>query len=391
MPTATNKYSSIINFGSIHPFNGRGVCELKQIKISMRTIPIYLLLVFVSFFTQQLEAQEKSYEKKIIVLENLKDDIVQKEKSALKDEIELINGQLKDNDITSEKAQELKEAAAKKHALNIENSIAIIDNKISLLKRNEGEYFVLTDKMMLEDDGMFKIDVNGERVLSFDSNDWKREVKYDRRTYVDPVIAIGFNNTIIDGQSLEDSPYKLGGSRFLELGWAWRTRVLKNSNALRFSYGISFQFNGLKPKNNQYFVVNNGETELQEFEFDLRKSKFRMDNLVFPIHFEFGPSKFNKTAKRIRYSIRNQFRLGIGAYGGFNIGTRQKLKYTREGRNVKDKLKGGYNTSSFVYGLSAYVGFDGVQLYAKYDLNPIFKDASVEQRNISLGLRFDLD
>lgn len=357
----------------------------------MRTIVFYVLLLIVSFFAQRLEAQEKDYQKKIIVLENLKDDVINQEKSALKVEIELINKQLKDDDITFVKAQELKKTAAKKHALNIENSIAIIDNKISLLVRNKGEYFALNDKMILEDDGMFKIDVNGERVLSFDSNDWKREVKYDRRTYFDPVLAVGINNTIISGQSLEDSPYKLGGSRFVELGWAWRTRVFKNSNALRFSYGVSFQFNGLKPKNNQYFVVNNGETELQEFEFDLRKSKFRMDNLVFPIHFEFGPSKFSKTDKRIRYSIRNQFRLGIGGYGGFNIGTRQKLKYTREGKNVKDKLKGGYNTSSFVYGLSAYAGFDGVQLYAKYDLNPIFKDAVVEQRNISLGVRFDLD
>ena len=239
---------------------------------------------------------------------------------------------------------------------------------------------------------MFKIDVNGERVLSFNSNDWERDIKYDRRTYVDPVIAFGMNNAIIDGQSLEDSPYKLGGSRFLELGWAWRTRVFKNSNALRLSYGVSFQFNGLKPKDNQYFVVENGQTELQEFEFDLRKSKFRMDNLVFPLHFEFGPSKFIESEDRIRYSLRNKFRFGIGGYGGFNIGTRQKLKYkNEEGRNVKDKLKGGYNTSSFVYGLSAYVGFDGVQLYAKYDLNPIFKDAVVEQRNISLGLRLDLD
>jgi len=155
---------------------------------------------------------------------------------------------------------------------------------------------------------------------------------------------------------------------------------------------MSFQFNGLKPKNNQYFAVNNGETELQEFEFDLRKSKFRMDNLVFPLHFEFGPSRFVESDKKVRYYIDNKFRLGIGGYAGFNIGSRQKLKYKNaDNRNVKDKLKGGYNTSNFVYGLSAYAGFDGVQLYAKYDLNPIFKDAVVEQRNVSLGVRFDLD
>lgn len=365
--------------------------RVEQIKIIMRIITHFVILLLISCFAQSLEAQEKSYEKKIAVLENIKGDVVLKEKDALKREIELINKQLKRNEITIEKAKELKEEAAKKHALNIENSISIIDNKISLLKRNEGDNFALNDKMLFEDDGMFKIDVNGERVLSFNSNDWTREIKYDRRTYIDPVITFGMNNSIIEGKSLEDSPYKLGGSRFVELGWAWRTRVFKNSNALRFSYGVSFQFNGLKLKNNEYFVVNNGETELQEFEFELRKSKFRMDNLVFPLHFEFGPSKLSQTEKRIRYSIRNQFRIGIGGYGGFNLGARQKLKYARDGKNVKDKLKGGYNTSSFVYGLSAYLGFDGVQLYAKYDLNPIFKDAIVDQRNVSLGLRFDLD
>ncbi|MFS4494881.1 hypothetical protein [Maribacter sp. 2308TA10-17] len=358
----------------------------------MRTITIYFLLLFVSFLSQDLSAQEEQFERKIEVLQNLKDKIVTQEKEALKEEVEKINEQLKNEDITAEQAKVLKEEAAKKHALNIENKIAIVDNKIALLKRNEDDVIAIEKTEYSDDDGMFKIDVNGERVVSINSKDWKREIKYDRRTYLDPVIAVGFNNTIIDGQSLEDSPYKLGGSRFLEFGWAWRTRVFKNSNALRLSYGVSFQFNGLKPKNNQYFVVDNGETELQEFEFDLRKSKFRMDNLVFPIHFEFGPSKFSKTDKRIRYSIRNQFRLGIGGYGGFNIGSRQKLKYkNEEGRNVKDKLKGGYDTSSFVYGLSAYVGFDGIQLYAKYDLNPIFRNAAVEQRNISLGVRFDLD
>ena len=68
----------------------------------------------------------------------------------------------------------------------------------------------------------------------------------------------------------------------------------------------------------------------------------------------------------------------------------KKLKYKRNGERVKDKLKRGYNTSNFVYGLSGYLGFDGVLLYAKYDLNPIFKDAVKEQHNVSLGLRFDL-
>jgi hypothetical protein len=111
---------------------------------------------------------------------------------------------------------------------------------------------------------------------------------------------------------------------------------------------------------------------------------------VFPVHFEFGPSKVRRTEEKIRYSLEKQFRIGLGGYGGFNLGSRQKLKYSIDGEKVKDKFKRSYNTNDLVYGLSAYLGVEGVLLYAKYDLNPIFKNAEVDQRNISLGLRFDL-
>lgn len=358
----------------------------------MRKITLYFMAVFLVLFVQNINGQDvkKENQTTIKVLAETKEKIISKEKEALKKEVENINERLQRGIISEAEAVTLKEEAAKKRALNIENRIAIVDNKISLLERNEDEALVLTESIE-DDDGIVKIDVNGERVWSFNSNDWHRNIKYDRRTYSDPVIAVGFSNAIIDGESFDDTPYKVGGSRFFEMGWSWRTRVFKNSNAVRFNYGFSFQFNGLKSKGNQYFVVENGQTELQEYDFDLKKSKFRMDNLVFPVHFEFGPSKFIQSEDRIRYSLRNQFRFGIGGYAGFNMSSRQKLKYIREGEKVKDVLKGGYNTSELIYGLSAYIGFGGIQLYAKYDLNPIFLDATVEQRMVAMGLRFDLN
>ena len=352
----------------------------------MRTITFYVALFIISLIAQSVQAQEP-YKDKIEILKEQKNHIISQEKEALKVEVEEINKRLEDKQIRAEEAKALKEAAAKKRALNIENRIAIIDNEIALLERNDGEVLGLNKKISIHDD---RVEIN----LDICDEPWtilkKKEPKYDRRTYSDLVIAVGFNNALIDGQSLEDSPYKVGGSRFFEIGGAWRTRVFKNSNFMRFHYGFSFQFNGLKPKDNQYFVVNGSQTELQEFEYDLDKSKLRMDNLVFPIYVEFGPSKVKKTEKSIRYSLDKQFRIGVGAYGGFNLGTRQKLKYDRAGENVKDKLKRGYNTTDFIYGLSAYAGVGGTQLYLKYDLNPIFTDAAVEQHNISLGLRFDL-
>lgn len=364
----------------------------KNQKSIMKKITSFITVIMALLFVEYGFTQE-NYEKRVKVLEARKEQITSQEKEALKIEVESIMKRQDRGAITADEAKVLKEEAAKKRALNIENRIAIIDNQIALIQRNEGKVFsdVLNDSIP-DDQVRIAIDIGGKPFEQFIFKNYgmKRDLKYDRRTYSDFVFAIGLNNALIDGQSLNDSPYKIGGSRFFEMGWQWRTRVFKNSNFLRLNYGFSFQFNGLKPVDNQFFVENGDQTELQEFDVELDKAKLRMDNLVFPVHFEFGPSKYRETDKTIRYSLDRQFRLGIGGYGGFNIGTRQKLKYSRDGERNKDKFKRDYNTSDLIYGLSAYMGVEGVLLYVKYDLNPIFKDAPVEQQNISLGLRFDL-
>ncbi|QXP55978.1 hypothetical protein H0I25_18270 [Cellulophaga sp. HaHa_2_95] len=361
----------------------------------MKITILYIAMLYFGLLAQNVLGQE-DYKSKVVTLNQLKSEITVQEKHALKVEVASIMKQLDAKEITEVEAQALKEAAAKKRALNIENRLSIIDHEIALLERNGGQVLALdslgTSGSMVEINWGSKDD--GEDRLfgiNIDTDKKRLDLKYDRRTYSDFVIAIGLNNAIIEDQSLEDSPYKIGGSRFFEMGWQWRTRVFKNSNFMRFNYGFSFQFNGLKAKNNQYFVVNDGQTTLEDFQYELDKAKLRMDNLVFPIHFEFGPSKLTKTDKTIRYDVYKKFRFGIGGYGGFNLGTRQKLKYEVDGENVKDKLKRDYNTNNLIYGLSAYAGFGNTQLYVKYDLNPIFKDALVDQHNISLGLRFDLD
>lgn len=360
----------------------------------MKKITIILIGFTLFFSIPTAMAQDAGYLEKIAVLKKQKDNVTEQEKGILKIEIEEINKRMKKGEITVEKAEELKMEAAKKRALNIENRLAIIDNKISLLERNK-DNTIENDSLQ----ALSLIEINwggedrsGNRLFGvrFEDRANRRNNKYDRRTYSDLILAVGFNNALIEGESLGDSPYRFGGSRFFEIGWQWRTRVFENTNFLRFHYGFSFQFNGLKPYNNQFFVDNGDQTELQEFDLELNKSKLRNDNLVFPIHFELGPSKLRETDNTIRYSLRKQFRFGIGAYGGFNIGTRQKLRFDLDGESVKEKSKRDFNTSDLIYGLSAYTGIGGALLYLKYDLNPIFKDAPVKQRNISLGVRFDL-
>lgn len=346
----------------------------------MRTITIYLaLFLFTLCFcnAQSIKIENKN---KLELLEEQKKEIVEEEKEKLKEEIEEINQRLDEKSISMAQADKLKEEAAKRHALNIENKLAIIDNKIALLERNE------------------EVDVDGDKTLIVSVRNGKeeeerrkRDVYMDKRTTSTIVVAAGFNNALQDGQSLSDSDFKIGGSRFFEIGWSWKTRVFENSNWLRFKYGLSFQFNGLKPTDNRYFVEDGNLTELEEFEFDLDKSKFRMDNLVFPVHFEFGPSRRFERESGTTFSTYKKFKIGLGGYAGFNIGERQKLKFRENGDKVKEKMKNDFNTEDFVYGLSGYVGWGGTSLYLKYDLNPVFAEPNIEMNNISLGLRFDLD
>ena len=355
----------------------------------MKTIVTIATFVALAIFGQLSTAQDQDIEDKVEQLEARKERIIELEKEALKKEVENINEKLANNEITIEEAQKLKEEVAKKHALNIENRLAIIDNKIALLDRNG------LQNINTEDPQIFiGIDTNkddADVLLGLKINTGKeRKIKYDKRTTSNLVVAFGLNNAIVDGQSLDDSDYKIAGSRFFEIGWAWKTRVFKNSNFLRLKYGVSYTSNGLKPTDNRYFVENGDQTELQEFPIELDKSKFRMDNIVVPVHFEFGPSKVRETENSIRYYTSNKFRIGLGGYVGANISTRQKLKYKENGDRVKDKMKRDYNTSDLIYGLSAYIGFGDMSIYAKYDINPIFQDALIEQNNVSLGLRFDL-
>ncbi|MCG2418489.1 hypothetical protein K8089_05590 [Aequorivita sp. F47161] len=335
------------------------------------------------------QAQETTTKTQTAVeqLSALKEKIIQEEKDALKVEVERINSLLNSDGVTEAEGELLKQKAAEKHALNIENRLAIIDNKIALLKRNDnGENYEDEPGMIIR---IGTSDSENDNVLYIGPKNKKR--KYDRRTTSDLVFAFGLNNAITEGESLQDSDFKVAGSRFAELGWAWKTRVFDNSNWLRIKYGVSFQFNGLKPTDNRFFVDTGEETELETYPLNLNKSKFRMDNLVVPVHFEFGPSKKIEHDDYFRYSTKNQLTVGFGGYVGINLSTRQKLKFEEDGKDQKLKLKGDYNTNNFIYGLSGYIGWQGVAVYAKYDLNTIFKNNPIAQHNVSLGLRFDVD
>src|SRR5690625_4324678 len=299
-------------------------------------------------------------------LEAQKEKIANKEKELLKKQVEKINKALEEGDITAEEAKEQKEVAAEKHAQNIADQHRIIDANISLILRNK-------DK---KDDRAYY-----EKMEYLDDDEEADEpTRSKRRTYGVLVVNFGFSNTITSGKFIGDD-YKVAGSRFFDIGYEWSTGLVK-SNFLRINYGLNLQFNGLKAKDNQYFVKNGNQVELQDFGHSLKKSKLRMDNLVIPVHFELGSTDYKGYADR--------FKVGLGGYAGLNLRTIQKLKYKADGNRIKSKNYFNSQTEDFIYGLSGYVGYDNWALFVKYDLNPIFKNNEIDEQIIAAGVRIML-
>lgn len=351
----------------------------------MNTITKIVVLACLCLIIGNAQAQDTiktaKNQQRIENLQQRKAMIPDEEKELLKTEVERINQRLENGEITQREAEDLKLEKAKRRALNIENRIAIIDNEIALLERNGAFY-----KLGEDNKSQFALEFGETTGVTIKSKN--KVPKYDVRTTKDWLVGIGFNNTLMEGESLDDSPYKIGGSGFVELGWIWNTRLFKNSNFVRVNYGLSFQWNKLSIKDNLYFVDNNGQISLDEFPLRLKKAKFRTTSLVVPLHFEFGPSKFERYDDRIRYNTRDQFKIGLGGFAGLNLSTMQKLKYKEDGQNRKEKLKTDYNTTNFVYGLSGYIGVGDFSVYAKYNLNDLFKNQAVAQHNVSLGFRW---
>ncbi|MEZ4792704.1 MAG: hypothetical protein R2783_04350 [Gelidibacter sp.] len=331
----------------------------------MNTITKLVVLVSLSLICSKANAQDSiqktNNSDKIENLEQLKESITNEEKELLKAEVEIINQRLDKGEITQERADVLKNEAAQKHALNIENRLAIIDNKIALLRRNDDTY-------QNNDEGKNSLMISFGKKGGLHIKNKNKQLKYDIRTTNDMLFAIGLNNAIIDGKGLDKSPYEVLGSGFVELGWNWKTRLLENSNFIRIKYGFSFQWNKLNVKDNLYFEKEGNVTSLQEFPVELDQSQFRVTNLVFPVYLEFGPSKKIDKETHIRYINADNFKVGVGGYAGFNIGTQQKLRYSEEGDKVKQKTRTDYNTNDFVYGVGAYIGIGDLSLYAKCSL-----------------------
>jgi len=307
--------------------------------------------------------------------------ITKQQKDSLKIEIEAINVQLEKNEITAAQADTKKQELAQKRANNIENLVAVEQQKLDDLVK---------DKV----DG--KIDETTQRKITFkydsrtrSQKDSIKKVLEFKRTQSQFVFALGVNRLMNDGTA--DKSFKWR-SDFYEWGVSWNTRILKENNLLHAKYGLSLQYNNLRPDSNKIFIKDGAQTILADVGRDIDVARLRYVNLVIPAHLEFDFSKKKVNGDKTYFPTHKSFRVGLGGYAGVNVKEKQVIKFEDDNdNNVKNRTKGNFNVNDFVYGLSAYVGYGEFSLYAKYDLQPVFSNNEIDQNNLSLGIRFDLN
>jgi hypothetical protein len=369
----------------------------------MNRIIFYIVVLTLSLLTQVF-AQETFEQQAKVIAQNIS-KITAEEKEALKKEVEEINKLLESSTISNVVADERKIKVAEQRAKNIEIRVAQEQSKLDMLVKNQVEREFNPKTTSGKTDS---IEINGKKYeITYtitDSTDVLKDMKRifksisksksERRTTSQFVFAFGLNNVITEGSfsSLDDSDFRVLGSHFYEWGVTWNTRIFKNDNLLHAKYGFSFMYNNLRPTQNRYFVKDGNQTFLETANINLNESRLRNVQLVLPLHLEFDltPKKVNEDGT-YRFRTHEHVRFGIGGYTGLNFKTKQILRYREDDILVRTKERGDFNASNFVYGLSAYLGCGPISLYAKYDLNPLFKNNPIEQNNVSFGLRFDFN
>ncbi len=378
----------------------------------MQKIILYTVVVLVSFVSKltaqendSIKSQKETFEQIARKIANKIEFITNSEKQALKEKVEAIEIQLEKGKISNDEASRLKQEAAEISAMKIETEInkqndalqeliqQKVDGEIASVEGSEkkGGTTIILGSSSNDSIGVNRTEINIGSMKVYHGEEDKRR-RLSKRTTSQFVLAFGLNSLITENESLNESDYKVWGSRFFEWGITMNTRILKNHNLLHAKYGLSLMYNNLRPTDNRYFVKNGDQTELQTGFTNFDDSRFRNVYLTAPIHleFDFTPKKFDKEGNAY-FRTHKSLRLGIGGYAGVRIKSKQILKYEEDDQKIKTKQKGDFNTSNFNYGLSAYIGYGQLSLYAKYDLNPLFKDNAIKQNNVSLGLRFDFN
>ncbi|WP_172915608.1 hypothetical protein [Capnocytophaga canimorsus] len=381
------------------------------------------LWVFFLLFSGNIIAQT-DYEQVIKASKRAIDSIMEAEKSILKDKFKAIDQMLDSKEINKETAQRMKKEATNATRSTIQNKVRPETQKITEAIRqkadndrqftsNQPQKAKTTnhsqDELSLEyEQAMKKLDSlfnekpqqkpiyeSTQKVLkSININigcDEKNLKKCDKRDLKrirgGLNFALAFHN-MRSNEHFSNDKFRIWGSKSVEIGYYNNVRLLKDNNLLHLNYGLSWMMNKLKMKDSDYFVNNNGITEIQPYKVPVIKSKFKTHYLILPMNLELDFTPICTYEDKKHYPIHKSFRVGVGAYAGLLLNSKQKVKYRASGSTHKELNFNRMNVNEWIYGVSAHIGIGSGVFYARYSLVPLFRNNPTNEYPFSIGMRW---
>lgn len=161
------------------------------------------------------------------------------------------------------------------------------------------------------------------------------------------------------------------------------THVVSAGSFVKFNFQLGLVWNNFALADNKFQIKKGTEQlELENTSItrpDINPNRSKL-NITY-LNFNFVPMiHFGKSS--------NAFRIGAGPYGSYRIASKSKFKYEDKG---KDVIRNNFHINNWKYGVKAQIGWKGIDLFATYDLSPIFIDnrgpeASYPLRAISFGI-----
>jgi hypothetical protein len=217
--------------------------------------------------------------------------------------------------------------------------------------------------------------------------------QHSRKTHHSINFDLGVNNYLSDGKFPDESDelytVRPWGSWYVGINSIQHTPI-SGKLYLEWGLGISWynfkfeQDNVLISKSEDGLVFTEDTRDVQFIKSKLTASYINAS--LVPV-FDFG-GRGIKT--RVWDSYGSKFRIGLGPYAGYRIGSHSKLVYD-DGDKEKDKDFNNFYLNNFRYGLRLQLGIYSTDLFINYDLNELFSTSKPNNPSLnafSFGIVF---
>ena len=243
-------------------------------------------------------------------------------------------------------------------------------------------------KMRVDEQGN-KSYSNREKGITSEQRQARRDSLYEanqarHRSTLNVAVDLGLNALTNRGSGAPE--LRTLGSRYVSLNLDAAVRLGGPRSPAHVVFGTEFAFNNYMLEGNNKWVNQNGFTSVvpETNGRQYQKTKLATSTLTVPLMllFNFGEKdKYNGRS-------RGGFKVGVGGFGGYRLGSWTKLKYFEEGNTYKDKNHGSFNLNDWQYGLQGVIGYRLLTFFGKYNLNDLFREGQgPKAQTLSFGIR----